>query len=41
MDDSFPIVQFQMKGFSAPYRYGRNGKGGGLLYIHEDIKSKL
>ena len=41
MDDSFPIVQFQMKGCSVPYRYGRNGKGGGLLYIREDIKSKL
>ena len=31
LDDSFPIVQFQMKGFSVPYRYDRNGKGGGLL----------
>ena len=42
LDDSFPIVQFQMKGFSAPYRYDRNGKGGGLLlYIPENIQSKL
>ena len=31
-----------MKGFSVPYRYDRNGKGGGLLlYICEDIQSKL
>ena len=31
-----------MKGFSVPYRYDRNGKGGGLLlYIREDIQSKL
>ena len=31
-----------MKGFTVPYRYDRNGKGGGLLlYIREDIQSKL
>ena len=42
MDDSFPIAQFQMKGSSVPYRYGRNGKGGELLlYIRKDIQSKL
>ena len=42
LDDSFPTVQFQMKGFGVSCRYGRNGKGGGLLlYIREDIQSKL
>ena len=42
LDDSFPTAQFQMKGFGVPCRYGRNGKGGGLLlYIREDIQSKL
>ena len=42
LDDSFPTAQFQMKDFSVPYRYDRNGKGGGLLlYIREDIQSKL
>ena len=41
LDDSFPIAQFQMKGFSVPYRYDRNGKGSGLLYICKDIQSKL
>ena len=42
LDDSYPTAQFRMKGFSVPYRYDRNGKGGGLLlYIREDIKSKL
>ena len=42
LDDSFPTAQFQMKDFSVPYRYDRNGKGGGLLqYISEDIQSKL
>ena len=31
-----------MKGFSVPYRYNRNGKGGGLLlYIRENMRSKL
>ena len=31
-----------MKGFSVPYRYDRNGKGGGLLLdIREDIQTKL
>ena len=42
LDDSFPTAQFQTKGFSVPYRYDRNGKGGELLlYIREDIQSKL
>ena len=42
LDDSFPTAQFQMKGFGVPYRYDRYGKGGGLLlYIREDIQSKL
>ena len=42
LDDSFPTAQFQMKDFSVPYRYDRNGKGGELLlYIREDIQSKL
>ena len=31
-----------MKGFTVPYRYDRNGKGGGLLlYTREGIQSKL
>ena len=42
LDDSFPTAQFQMKGFSVPYRYDRNGKSGGLLlHMREDIQSKL
>ena len=42
LDDSFPTAQFQMKDFSVPCRYDRNGKGGGFLrYIREDILSKL
>ena len=28
LDDSFPKAQFLIKGFSAPYRFDRNSKGG-------------
>ena len=42
LDDSFPLAQFLIEGFSAPYRYNRYSKGGGLLfYIREDILSKI
>ena len=42
LGDSFPSAQFLIKGFSAPYRFDRNSKGGGLLfYIREDIPSKI
>ena len=42
LDDSFPSAQFLIKGFSAPRRFDRNSKGGGLLfYILEDIPSKI
>ena len=42
LNDSFPTVQFLIKGFSALYRFDRNSKGSGLLfYIHEDISSKI
>ena len=37
LDDSFLSAQFLIKGFSAPYTFDRNSKGGGLLfYIHGD-----
>ena len=42
LDDSFPTAQFLIKGFSAPYRFDGSSKGGGLLlYIREDISSKI
>ena len=42
LDKSFPPAQFIIKGYSDPYRLDRNNKGGGLLlYIREDIPSKL
>ena len=41
-DLSFPKGQFQLHGYSEPYRLDRNGYGGGiLLYIREDIPSKI
>ena len=42
VDDSFPAAQFLIKGFSAPYRFVRNSKGGRLFfYVCEDIPSKV
>ena len=42
LDDFFPTAQFLIKGFSAPYRFDRDSKGGGLLlYIREDMPSKV
>ena len=38
LDDSFPEGQFSIDGYHTPFRYDRNGNGGGiLLYIREDI----
>ena len=42
LDESFPVGQFLMDGYSVPYRFRRDRNGGGiLLYIREDIPSKL
>ena len=41
LDDFFPSAQFKI-GFTTPYRCDKNDKGGGpLLYIREDIPSRL
>ena len=41
-DASFPIGQFLLNGYSTLFRLDRNAHGGGiLLYIREDIHSKL
>ena len=41
IDDSFPIGNFLIDGFSTPYRLDRNSNGGGLmLLVREDISSK-
>ena len=31
LDSSFPNGQFQIHGYSEPYRLDRNGNGGGIL----------
>ena len=42
LDASFPVNQFKIPGFSAPYRLDRNCFGGGLLlYVRNSIPSKL
>ena len=41
-DDSLSKAQFLVDGFSEPYRYDRNKKGGGIMiYIRKNIPSKL
>ena len=36
-----PLVQFKIEGFTTPYRYDRNDKGGDLLlYVREVIPSR-
>ena len=41
-DESFPLGQFLLDGYSVPFRSDRDGNGGGiLLFIREDIPSKL
>ena len=42
IDDSFPVSQFCIEGFSTPFRLDRNAHGSGiLLYVREDIPTKL
>ena len=41
IDDTFPLAQFCVEGYSTPYRLNRTCKGGGLLlYVRDDIPSK-
>ena len=42
IDDSFPVGNFVIDGFSTPYRLDRDSNGGGImLYVREDIPSNL
>ena len=42
LNQSLPIGQFFISGFSSPFRLDRDRNGGGvLLYIREDIPSKV
>ena len=41
LDDTFPVNQFVLNGFSKPYRKDRNMHGGGvMIFVHDDIPSK-
>ena len=42
LDDTYPISQFHIDGYSMPYRLGRNRNGGVvILYVREDIPSNV
>ena len=42
LDDTYPISQFHIDGYSMPYRLDRNRNGGGvIIYVREDIPSKI
>ena len=42
LDDSFPMNQFRMEGYSTPFRLDRNNYGGGIiLFVREDIPAKV
>ena len=41
LDDSYPVAQLLIDGFSKPFRLDRNVYGGGLLiYVRSDIPCK-
>ena len=37
IDESFPLSQFKIDGFSMPYRHDRNAHGGGILMYSKII----
>ena len=42
LDDTSPLDQFYVEGFTMPYRLDRNRNGGGVkIYVREDIPSKI
>ena len=42
LNSSFPNRQFQIHGYSEPYRFDRNENGGGIIvFIREDMPTKL
>ena len=42
LDETYPISQFHINGYSTPYRLDRNRNGGGvIIYVREDIPSKI
>ena len=42
IDESFPLNQFKINGFNAPFRLDRNSNGAGImLFVREDRLAKL
>ena len=42
IDESYPISQFSIDGFSEPFRLDRDKNGGGILvYVRQDIPSRI
>ena len=42
LNDTFPVSQFHVDGFSKPYHLDRNrNRGGVIIYVREDIPSKI
>ena len=42
LDESFPVGQFKIPGFTKPFRRNRNEHGGGIMvFVSKDISSKL
>ena len=42
IDETFPLEQFLISGFSKPFRLDRSSRGGGImLYIRENIPFRL
>ena len=42
LDETFPLGQFYVEGFTMPYRLDRNRNGGGvIIYVREDIPSNI
>ena len=40
-DSTFPLHQFEIQGYSKPYRFDRNSNGGDVfMYVWEDISSR-
>ena len=42
IDKSFPLGQFKVNGFNAPFSLNRNSNGRGfMIFVREDIPAKL
>ena len=42
LDYRFPVSQFQIGGYSKPYRLDRNRNGGGIIiHVREDILGRM